>query len=180
MQIIVRGTKVPVTEDLREHAEKKLERLGRLLHDSAKVEVIQHSERELQITEIILQGDGFTLRAKERTADMYASMDAAADKIERQLKRLKEKKRSHIHVGTEEAKRREATGLPFEGQEPGAREALPRRKLFSKPMTEDEAVLQIDAIGEEIFIFHNVATQQANVLHRLADGSLELIEPETS
>lgn len=180
MQIIVRGTNIAVTPGLRQHAEKKVGRLARLLRDSAKVEVIQHVQREFQEVEIIVQLDGVTLRAKDRTTDMYASIDAAADKIERQLKRLKDRKRSPLHREKPAARQRIEAIAPSPEEEPAeAPEPLPRRSLFTKPMTEEEAVLQVNASGETVFIFHNVATQRINVLHRLSDGSLELIAPET-
>lgn len=179
MQIIVRGTNVTVTPDMRQRAEKKVSRLARLVRDTAKLEVVEHAEREFRIVEVVLHDDGLTLRAKDRTTDVYASIDAAVEKIERQLKKMRAKKRVARHKGAAEVRQ------PAEGESASPEEEaeetfnpLPRRSLFSKPMTEEEAVLQVNFSGEEIFIFHNLSTQQFNVLHRLSDGSLELIEPE--
>lgn len=179
MQIIVRGTNVTVTPGWRQYAERKVGRLTRMLRDSARVEVIQHVQREFQEVEIIVEINGTSLRAKDRTTDMYASIDAAVDKIERQLKKIKDKKRTPLHRERPAPPSPAEVTMPSPEEEPGETpRPLPRRSLFSKPMTEEEAVLQINASGETIFVFRNVTTQQTNVLHRLSDGSLELIEPE--
>lgn len=173
MDIRVRGKNVPLTEALRDHVDKKLGKLSRHFgHDPVVAEAILSVEKDRQIIEVTLPlQHGRVLRGQESTEDMYASVDLVVQKLERQLDKLKAhgKPRS-AHAAMERP-------APADGERE-ADGAVVRRKTFpDKPMTLDEAILQMDLVSHDFFAFTNAESERINVLYRRRDGSLGLLEP---
>jgi putative sigma-54 modulation protein len=172
VQVIVRGKNVEITEALHDHVVKKLGKLSRLLdHDDVVAEALLSVEKDRQMVEVTVPLEGRFLRGEEATPDMYASVDLVVDKLERQMEKLK----AHLkHRATRAPGERSAH--PFEAL---SEASLVRRKTFSsKPMTVDEAMLQMEMLGHAFFAFANADTEQVNVLYRRRDGNLGLLEPQ--
>lgn len=167
MEVIVRGKNVEVTEALKDHVTRKLEKMAKFFeHQKVTAHAMLSVEKERQIVEVTVPMEGLLLRGEEATPDMYASVDHVVDKLERQLNKYRTRMRRH-HA-TPEAK------PPREEHAPG----VVRRKSFPrKPMTLDEALLQMDLLGHDFFAFASADSDTINVLYRRRDGDYGLLEP---
>jgi putative sigma-54 modulation protein len=180
MRLQVKGRNVEVSESIRSYAEEKLGRLERQLAAPTQVELELATERNPSIAannvaEATIWTKGPTLRAREASSDMKAAIDQLVDKLERQVIRYTQKKRRRS-IG------REGTAAPPPG--PADAEAVEplivKSKQFAvKPMTPSEAVLQLELIGHDFFVFENAETGDVNVVYRRRDGNYGLIEPQT-
>jgi putative sigma-54 modulation protein len=176
VRLQVKGKNVEVTDSIRLYAEEKLGKLERQLADPTRVELELAVERNPSISanhvaEATIWTKGPVLRAREASADHKASIDQLVDKLERQVKRYREKRRRH-RGGAVEAIPESA--VPIEA-EPN----IVKSKRFPvKPMSPEEAVLQLELVGHDFFVFQNGETMEVNVVYRRRDGSYGLIEPQ--
>lgn len=182
MRVTVKGRNVQVTDALKAYAEKKLQKLTKYFNNIKEAEVTQSIQRNWHIVEVLVEGDGVFLRSEERSGDMYASIDAAVDKLEKQLERFKGKLLAHPRPSEAAAVKEGATTPLEEPSEEETEEGLPtvvKTKRFAiKPMTAEEAALQMELLNHDFFVFLNAETEQVNVLYRRKDGNYGLIEPE--
>ena len=180
MRLQVKGRNLEVSEQIRTYAEEKLGKLDRLVSDPTRVELelaveTNPSIPDNNIAEATVWTKGPVLRARETSADMKASIDQLVAKLERQVKRYREKRRV--------APRRHARdgGFPVEPaplEAPVDETAIVKTKQFSLyPMSPEEAVLQLELVGHDFFVFRNAATEIINVVYRRRDGDYGLIEP---
>jgi putative sigma-54 modulation protein len=178
MQLEVKGKNVEVSDSIRSYAETKLSKLGRQLSDPTVVELELAVERnpaiaENQVAEATVWTKGPVLRAREASSDMKASIDQLASKLARQVKRYREKR-------VEEPRRGELPELGAEASE-GPEPLIVKSKQFPvKPMSPDEAVLQLELVGHDFFVFQNAESGDVNVVYRRRDASFGLIEPQIS
>jgi len=183
IRVVVKGKNLDVTPALREYAQKKVRKTAKFFDEPHEplAEVVLKLERELQIAEITLQVGGLLVRGEGRTEDMYASLDEAIDRIERQIRKHK----------TRFQKRQQGPGLGELASNNGSSEvpenrkaevALPRivrtKRFAIKPMSVEEAVLQMDLLGHDFFVFGNANTGEVNVVYKRRSGDYGLIEPE--
>ncbi len=167
MDVIVRGKNFDVTEALKDHVTRKLSKMEKLFdHHEVTAHAMLTVEKERQIIEVTVPMEGLLLRGEEASPDMYASVDRVVDKLERQLTkykaRIKPRHTSHTHSDVNN----------FESND------LVRRKTFPrKPMTVDEALMQMDLLGHDFFAFTNGETETINVVYRRQDGRYGLLEP---
>jgi putative sigma-54 modulation protein len=182
MRVTVKGKNVHVTDTLKSYAEKKLQKLNKYFSNIKDAQVTQSIQRNWHIVEVQLEGDGVFLRGEERSADMYASIDAVVEKLERQVKRFKGKLMQHPRPAeeavVEEAEREEAAAEEEEETEEGLPNIVKTKRFAIKPMTAEEAAMQMELINHDFFVFLNQETEQVNVLYRRKDGNYGLIEPE--
>jgi putative sigma-54 modulation protein len=179
VRLQVKGRNVEVTDSIREYAEEKLSKLERQLADPTRVELELAVERNPSISqnhvaEATIWTKGPILRAREASADHKASIDQLVDKLERQVKRYREKRRPRRGGQV-----LEAAGIP-EGAVPVDEEPrIVKSKQFAiKPMSPEEAVLQLELVGHDFFVFQNADTGDVNVVYRRRDGAYGLIEPQ--
>jgi putative sigma-54 modulation protein len=176
MQLEVKGKNVEVSDSIRSYAEAKLRKLERQLKDPARLELELAVERnpsisQNQVAEATIWTKGPVLRARESSADMKASIDQLADKLARQVKRSREKRRRH----SPRADTSELVSVPLDGDQP----LIVKSKQFPvKPMSPDEAVLQLELVGHDFFVFQNSESGDVNVVYRRRDESFGLIEPQ--
>ena len=179
MRLQVKGKNVEVTDSIREYAEEKLSKLGRQLADPTRVELELAVERNPSISqnhvaEATIWTKGPILRAREASADHRASIDQLVDKLERQVKRYRDKRRSRRDRQLPEA------GIPEEAIPIDEDPRIVKAKQFAvKPMGPEEAVLQLELVGHDFFVFQNADTGDVNVVYRRRDGAYGLIEPQT-
>ncbi|MDI6869889.1 MAG: ribosome-associated translation inhibitor RaiA [Bacillota bacterium] len=181
MQIVMKGKNVEITPALRSYAEKKVGKLEKYFKPAeVTAQVMMRVERELHVVEVTLQVDALLLRGEERTADMYASIDGVLEKLERQIRKYKTRinRKLRMEAGT----RPQETKPPVSPEPPAEGEAMGqviRTKRFPiKPMSVEEAIMQMDLLGHDFFVFRNSVNGEINVVYRRADGNFGLIEPD--
>jgi putative sigma-54 modulation protein len=180
MQLIIKGKNVEITDWLRQYVEKKIGKLDRYLPSitEARVELaVQNtkSAHDRQVAQVTVRSNGAILRAEEKSDDMFASIDAVLGKMLRQIARLK---------GKREHRGRAAGGEPVPLPEPAeAEEEIERtvvrvKRFLVQPMTQDEAIEQMELLGHDFFLFYNNESESMNVLYRRNDGNYGLLQPE--
>jgi len=178
VRLQVKGKNLDVNPSLRGYAHEKLGKLEKHLNDSARLELELAVERnpsisENQVAEATIWTKGPIIRAREATTDMRASIDLLVDKLERQARRVRDKRRRGAPRHPEP---------PVETRPVVANEAEPvivKTKQFAiKPMPPEEAVLQLELIGHDFFVFRNAESEDVNVVYRRRDGNYGLIEPQ--
>jgi putative sigma-54 modulation protein len=177
----VKGKNLEVSETLYRYAEEKLAKLERHLNDATRLELELMVERnpsisQRQVAEATVWTKGPILRARESSDDMKASIDLLADKLERQVKRYREKRqRKQVsRHGPHHQHEEEARPVVADESEP----VIVKTKQFAvKPMAPEEAVLQLELIGHDFFVFRNAESNEVNVVYRRRDGNYGLIEP---
>ena len=178
MRLQVKGKNVEVTDSIREYAEEKLSKLERQLADPTRVELELAVERNPSISqnhvaEATVWTKGPILRAREASADHKASIDQLVDKLERQVKRYREKRRSRRGQPP-------VSAIPEDGIPVSEEPRIVKSKQFAvKPMSPEEAILQLELVGHDFFVFQNADTGDVNVVYRRRDGAYGLIEPQT-
>ncbi len=176
MRLIIQGKNIEVTDRLREYVEKKVGKLDRYLPTitEARMELSVEgtkSAKDRQVAQLTLRSKGTLLRAEERTADMFASIDAIVDKMYRQIVRYKGKRYGRGRGPGEVP--------PVEEFEEEPPRRIVRTKRFQvAPMDEEEAIEQMELLGHDFFVFFNVNTDGINVIYRRKDGDYGLLEPE--
>lgn len=177
MELLIRNADGNVSLRDREYAAKKLGRLDRYFNSANRVEMVHREEGQgSHRIEITVFADGFTVRGEESDASVHAAIDKVSDKMEARLRRLKGRI-VHSH-------RRRGHGVPPAlaeelHEEVEARAELAERKTFLvKPMSIDEAALQMEMVDHPFFVFKNEDTSQIAVLYRRKDKRYGLLEPE--
>ncbi len=185
MLITVKGKNVEVTDALRRYAEKKIQKLGKYLGNIKEAQVLQSVERGKHIIEVQLEGDGIRIRGEERSEDMYASIDQVVEKLERQVLRFKGRiynRRKYEGPKGKEAFQESVLEEVINTEPEVPEEDLPtivRTKRFPiKPMTAEEAALEMELLHHDFFVFLNSETDQFSVVYKRRDGNYGLIEPE--
>ncbi len=182
MQLAISGKNLEITDSLRAYVEKKIGRLDRYLPNiiEARVELAVENTRaakDSQIAQVTLRTKHAILRAEEASADMFASVDAVFEKMQRQADRYK---------GRRWAKRGEEAEEPIAAAaEEAVVEEQPSRitrvKRFQMvPMDEEEAIDQMELLGHDFFVFFNMNQNQINVVYKRRSGDYALIQPEMS
>src|SRR3954463_1945193 len=178
MRLQVKGKNVEVSDSIRRYAEEKLSKLDRQLHALTQVELDLGVERtpsisETQVAEATVWTKGPTLRAREASTDMKASIDQLTDKLLRQVEHYRAK-RSRKHVRD--------NGIPPGGSmsmsdDESAPQIVKTKQFAVKPMSAEEAALQLELVGHDFFVFRSDESGEINVLYRRNDGGYGLIEP---
>lgn len=146
------GKKVEVTDELRSYAEKKIGKIDRLFRTESDASVTLRTERGRCTAEVTIRNNGMIYRVSEVTSDMFASIDSAVAAIERQVRKNKTRLEKRLREGAFE---RTAEILPMEEEEPDEFTIVREKRFSIKPMTPEEAILQLDLLGHEFFAFRN-------------------------
>ncbi len=167
MEVKFIGRHYEIPESLKKRAERKIAKLKKLLGDVQHVEVILSLEKYRHTAEVLVKGGVFEFRAKETTGEMLTSLNKAFDIIEAQIKKEKEKRRNKKKVSAPE----EAPASPA-----GPR-IIPKEAYSPKPLTVEEAIAEMEGMGEDILVYRNSRTKKINVIYRKG-SDYYLIEPE--
>lgn len=177
MQVTVTFRHMETSEALKAYADEKLDRLKKYIDEPIVAQVYLTVEKKIRhITEISLTAKGVTIKAAEATHDMYAAIDAVVDKLERQVKRYKERIKAHKpseHAG-KSVRKTIVEAESVEGQE--APVIIRTETVSVKPMSVDEAVMQMDLMHKDFLVFTNAGNDDINVIYRRKDGNFGLIE----
>ncbi|HLA78771.1 MAG TPA: ribosome-associated translation inhibitor RaiA [Vicinamibacteria bacterium] len=179
MQIDFTGRGVEVPDEIRGLAERKLSKLQRVLRGISHVHVILAADKHRQIAEVSVHSPHLSLTAAEESGDLGGSLSTVIEKLTRQAQRHTGKLRERKRRGGPRTTALWAGVVPS-GDSRG--EGLPRiirsRRFVPKPMTVEEALLEVSASDDGFLVFRDAATERMNVLYRRKDGNLGLIEPE--
>ena len=174
MQINITAKGVSVPPDLKEIAERKIEKLEKLLRRIDTVEIICSRERQWRVVEIMINANGMLVRGEDRAIDIRSAIDSLLDKLERRIKKSRSKMMERYRSlpetrdawdawDAEDAEDAEDAGDDFEPM-------LVRSKRFTvKPMNPEEAAAQMELVGHDFFVFRNAETEQVNVIYRRTD-----------
>jgi ribosome hibernation promoting factor len=178
MRLQVKGKNVDVSDSIRAYAEQKLAKLDGRLHELTVVELELMVERnpsiaQNQVAEATVWTKGPVLRAREASNDMKASIDQLTEKLLRQVKHYRDRRSRRPARGSANA---DGGGMRVTPED--AEQQIVKSKQFSvKPMTAEEAVLQLELIGHDFFVFRNADSGDINVVYRRNAGGYGLIEP---
>lgn len=177
MTIEYTGRQTEVSQRIRDFAEKKLRKLQKVLPGIISIHVILTSDKHRQIAEVSVHSRALDLTATEETGDLTTSLGTVIDKLTRQAQRhmgkLKERKRRGPSRSTALWSGVLAAAPLSEGPR-----VIRSRRFVVKPMTVDEAVLEVGSNDDGFLVFRDAATEKVNVLYKRKDGNLGLIEPE--
>lgn len=191
MQLTIKARNMEVTDRLRNYAEKKIGKLDRFLPDimEVRVDLAEESTRkanERYVAQVTVRSNGTLLRAEERSNDIYAAIDLVTDKLHVQIGRYKGKRRRKMEraqAQAVEAEEYQYTDLVEQieaaEEEQLAEGRIVRIKRFPMtPMSEEEAIEQMELLGHDFFVFYNPADAAVNVIYRRSDGNYGLLQPE--
>ncbi|HZE87958.1 MAG TPA: ribosome-associated translation inhibitor RaiA [Verrucomicrobiae bacterium] len=191
MKLVITGRHIEITPALKSFTREKIAKLDRWVDEVMEVHAILVVEKHRHVAELVVHGRHLTLSARGASADMYASIGTCIDRLEKQARKKKEMhvaKRRRPAAGVEPApaaedrpvRRKAAKGARASaGDADSGAPRIVRSETFSKkPMSVEEAALQVREAGLEFVVFRNERTQEVNVIYRRKDGSFGLIEPE--
>jgi putative sigma-54 modulation protein len=183
MRIEFTGRNAAVPGAFEEYAEKRLARLTRLAGHVGTVRVVVAEQRGRKDVEITADLDGTLIRSEVKGPDERVGFDSALDKLERQVKKFKDRfqrrRRSQRHAAEAESAEGEVEVEATE-TEPIDEPRVVRTKTVSlKPMSAEEATLQMELLGHDFFLFRNAESNLVSVVYRRTDGGYGLIECES-
>lgn len=178
-----------VTDALREYAAKRLLKLERHFQNLSVATVTESVQGRQHRVEVMLEGDGAKVRCEERGDDLYAAVDRVADKLERQMRKFKDRAGEHCHVGKNAThhygKHGELASLrdvpvvsEIAGDAPETGQIVRQKRFAIKPISPEEAVDQMELLSHAFFVFENSDSGEVNVLYRREDGNYGILEPE--
>ena len=159
----------------KEYVEEKMKKLDKYIDTPAEARVVLQVEKFRNTTEISLLANGLNINSKEEAKDMHLAIDEAIDKLERQLKKHKEKVRTH-KPGGKEAGTLGGEVVAEETDEGASPRVVETKKVLLKPMSMEDAVLQMEETKNRFVVYRDSNTENVHVMYRREDGSLAVIE----
>jgi len=183
MQINITARHLVLTPAIADYVRKKIERSERYFDHAAWAQAILYVEKYRQVAEVVIHVGKLTFRSKEESIDLYAAIDLAVDKIEKQLKKHKEITKVHRKSKSRSASAKDLknglSGISFVGQGTSKESVISEVKRFDvKPTSLQEAIAEMDMMGYKFYMFLNAETSQINVVYQRENGSYGLLEPE--
>lgn len=181
MKYNVRGENIEVTPAIREYVEKKISKLERYFTETpdanVHVNLKTYNDKKSKV-EVTIPMSGLVLRAEELHDDMYAAIDLITDKLERQIRKHKTKvNRKFREKGHVPFTSFEGNGAPVIEEE-NELEVVRQKSFDLKPMDSEEAILQMNMLGHNFYVFTNAETNLTNVVYKRKDGRYGLIEAQ--
>lgn len=187
MQVIIKGRNIELTPALKSYVEEKIGKISRYFVKGTKIEVELGVEKNPSISDnqtvevTVFANHSSVIRAKQSSPDMYASIDNIVDKLGKRLKKYKEKLDSQHSKHHKETIRNHGFIETFTEEafefETGGPEIVKTKQFTIKPMSLEEAALEMELLGHNFFFFRNSETEVPSVLYKRRDGNLGLIEP---
>lgn len=175
MNVTITGRKVTLRENFKELAKKKLSRFDRIFDENASAKVVVTVERNRQTVEITIKSNGMIFRGEATDAEMNNALDQVISALGRQIRKNKSKLDKQIHsIALDQYVQKYVNAQ----QEPEEEYKVVRTKHFIvKPMGLQEAILQMNMLEHQFFMFRNEETEEINVVYRRKEGSYGLLEP---
>ena len=172
MKYIIRGDKLAVTKSIKEYIEEKLEKLDKYYENASNIEckVVIRSKNNLQSIEVTIPLNKIILRAEESEKDLYAAIDLVVDKLEGQIRKNKTRLKNKYQKSDIQE-----IDFSFEEDEEEELKIVKRKDIDTKPMDEEEAILQMQLLNHDFFVFKNVDEECVSVLYKRKDGKFGII-----
>ena len=179
MIITISGKNIEVSDYLEELINKKVSKLDKYFPEDTQANVTLSVERNRHIVEVTIPYAGGIIRGEETSGDMYASVDNVLSKLEKQIVRHRTKLEKSLRAGAFRAPEPVyADAFTQDDLDEEAAKVVKIKRFDIKPMTVDEAMLQLEMLGHSFYMFTNGDTNQINVIYKRKDGNYGLIEPE--
>ena len=184
MNVNITGRHMEMTDALKSYIEGGLGKVRTHFDRVIDVDVVLTVEKHRHIAEVNLHANGIRIHGRESSSDMYASVDAVLAKLDRQVRRYKDKINRHQPRKAEEDRNYQHQVVEVdhemdpESKETERHHVILREKLPMKPMSVEEGAMQLDLIDDDFVVFSNADTQQVNVIYARSDGTYGLIEPQ--
>lgn len=176
----IRGKNVDITPAMREYVEKRIGKVTRYFDEVGEISVLLKVEKERHLVEVTVPVHGMLLRGEEATMDMYTSIDLVIEKLERQIHKHKTRLAKRFRAGgfkadiaAEEIRQRPIVEATEDDYAP-----VKVKKFPVKPMDVDEAIMQMNLVNHDFYVFRNMQTEEINVVYRRSDNKYGLIEPQ--
>lgn len=177
MKITITGRKVNLKENFKNLVEKKLSKFGRIFGEEANAYVTVTLEKNRQTVEITIKQGGMVYRAENTAIEMNDALNDVVDAIGRQIRKNKTKLEKKLHSGG--LSEYLAAETIYGGEVEEVKYEIVRSKHFPvKPLDIEEAILQMNMVGHQFYMFRNCHTNEINVVYRRKDGTFGLLEPE--
>lgn len=176
MKFNIHGKKLDVTDSIKSYIEEKIGRLDKYFENPNEITatVLIKLRGNEQVVEATINANKFILRGEESHKDLYASIDKVSDKIERQIRKNKTRMSKRINKELINDFALDYSDIKDEEEEDNV--IVKRKVIENKPMSEEEAILQMELLGHEFFAFKNMETSDVNILYRRKDGYYGIIE----
>jgi len=180
MNVMVTGRHVEVTDPLKKYASDKIRKFDRFDANITEASFVFSLEKHLHKVEVLLRVNGHNLQADSLTEEMYSSIDDVLDKLDRQIRKMKGKTDSSRRKADGRSSRSlhvEAEPEPEETDDRGGPLIIKSKRFDPKPMTPEEAGMQLDLLEQSFFVFVDSVSNDLNVVYRRKDGHLGLVQP---
>lgn len=173
MKYNIHGDKMIVTEAIKDYTENKLGRLEKYFKDDdITANIITRVRGNAQIVEVTIPTSKFILRSEEENDDLYAAIDLVTDKLERQIR----KNKTRLNRSTKESVKEFNFDFDIKEEETAKEKIVKRKDIEMKPMDEEEAILEMELLGHNFFVYKDMDTNRVCVLYKRKDGDYGLIE----
>ena len=173
MKFNIHGKKIDVTDSIKGYIEEKIGRLDKYFEnpDDITATALIKLRGKDQVVEVTINANRFVLRGEESHKDLYAAIDKVSDKIERQIRKNKTRLKKKVVKDISKD-----FVLDFEETEENDNVIVKRKVIQNKPMSEEEAILQMELLGHEFFAYKNEETNEVNILYKRKDGDYGILE----
>ena len=176
MHIQITAKNIELTDAIRSYVEKKVKKVKKYFDQVIDVHVVLEVQKNLHIAEILVNAKGVFLKGYEKSEDLYASIDLALDKIDRQLVKYKEKLKNKRLMEKDFEKPLRLNVIDAESIDNEKPVTIITKQIPVKPMDVEEAVMQMDLLNKNFFVFRDADTQSISVVYKRDDGNVGLIE----
>lgn len=179
MDYRVVGRGIDVSDAIKNYIDRRLEKVDRVLSDGdvTSMEVRLEKDAENYVVRIVMNLKGDIIKVEEKNTDLYTAIDFASDALERQVKKSRDKMRVRHKAGSKGLTEVMAEGLPKEEEEKSPEDKITTvKRIALNPMSVEEAVLQMDAMGHLFLVFRNTETNEINVIYKKKEGEYGLLE----
>lgn len=174
----IRGKNVDITPALKDYVEKRIGKITRYFDSVGEISVLLSVVKERHMVEVTVPVQGVLLRGEEATQDMYASIDLVIEKLERQIHKHKTKMQRRFRDGTLLDEAFASPVVKAKDEDDDEYPVVKRKKFIVKPMDIQEAIMQMNLLNHDFFVFRDADTEEVNVVYRRSDGKYGLIESD--
>ena len=180
MHIEFIARKVTLTDSIRQFTEKKIHKVEKYFNDILDIRVEIEQERHRHVVDVFINGKDFNINAKGHNKEVTGAIQDAIEKLEIQARRAKARLKNHKRPSSESRFEQnwQVDVIEPESARAGTPQIVEQSTIAIKPMSIDEAVLQLEESSDHFFVFRNSSSDRVNVLYRRSDENLGLITPE--